>query len=437
MSMKHRRCPHLAAHGHGRWRHTKKLQRRLFMWSGMVILFTAVVVMVAFRLMSPSERMQRDMAGFERFVSARFEDVWDEPGELHALVHDLHHDLGLDVTLRDRGGHLIERAGAACTSDQWAQLHLRRRSGEPLGEVTVCGEGYQWGGWRSVVVLLLVIGFLWATSGMLARLLLRPLRKLEHMARRIGEGDLSARSTLDPRRHGELGVLGLTMDEMAARIEKQLNDQRELLAAVSHELRTPLGHMRLLLEMAREKANPKYLEEIEGEVLEIDGLVGQLLASSRVDFGSLATKAVDVTELVKRTLGRLDLSEDLLRIEGEPAFIEADPTLLGRALANLLNNAAQHGKGVAAVTIRFLPDEVVFAVDDRGPGFGKDERQKVFEAFYRGEHRAGGSLGLGLSLVARIARAHGGHAWIEDADGGGARVCFSLNAVELEAAAEE
>lgn len=437
--MKHRHCKHgrwHAHHGEGRWRHKKKLQRRIFLWIGASIVFTAIVVMLAFRLMSPTERMQQDIAGFERFASARFEHVWEDPEARAALVRDMHEDLRLDVTLTDASGHVVERSGAACDTEVWGELNLTRNNGAQLGTVTVCGERYQWHGWRFGVVLLLVIGILWGLAGMLARVMLRPLHKLEHMARRIADGDLTARSTLDPERHGELGVLGQIMDEMAGRIDRQLKDQRELLAAVSHELRTPLGHLRLLIEMARGKPTPKLVDEIEDEVMEVDALVGQLLASSRVDFGTLHTKAVDAEELARRALDRLDLPADALAVEGEPAMIEGDPTLLGRAVANLLTNARQHGGGVKRLIVQFDPDQVVFAVEDEGPGFGADEREKVFEPFYRGEHRAGASLGLGLSLVQRIAAAHGGRAWVEDVDGGGARVLFSLSAVEVEAAAE-
>lgn len=435
--MKHRHCEHFRRyHGHGRWRHKKKLQRRIFLWSGASIVFTAIVVLLAFRMMSPTERIQQDMEGMQRFVSARFERIWDDPAARAELVSELHEDLRLDVTLRDASGRVIHQAGPACGDEAWGQLPLTRRDGSALGQVMVCGERYRWGGWRFFVVLFLVIAILWASAGMLARVMLRPLRKLERMARRIADGDLTARSTLEPARHGELGMLGQTMDEMAGRIEKQLTDQRELLAAVSHELRTPLGHLRLLIEMARERPSDALVSEIEDEVIEIDALVGQLLASSRVDFGSLHAKAVDAEELARRTLERLDLPEDRLAIEGEPAMIEADPTLLGRAIANLLTNAKQHGGGVERLIVRFDPTEVVFAVEDAGPGFPAGEREKVFEPFYRGEHRAGGSLGLGLSLVQRIAAAHGGRAWVEDVEGGGARVLFSLSAVELEAAAE-
>jgi signal transduction histidine kinase len=398
------------------------------MWIGATIVFTAMVVGMVFRVLSPTERLQRDAEGFTRFVSGRLEEVWDDPEARDHFVRDLHDDLRLDASLYDATGALLVRHGRAC-DEPWGQFALTRADGEPLGRLVACGEPYQWGGWRFGLVLAVALFILWLASGILARRLLRPLSRLEVMAKKLGEGDLTVRAGLDPHRDGELGVLGTTMDEMATRIEKQLADQRELLAAVSHELRTPLGHLRVLIEMAREKPSPKIVEEIDKEVLEVDGLVGQLLATSRLDFGTLTTKTVDVVELSARALERVDVAVDKLSIEGDAGLVEADPTLLARAIANLLRNAEIHGGGATALSVRFLEREVVFAVEDHGPGFGNGDRQRVFEAFYRGEHRAGASLGLGLSLVHRIAEAHGGRAWIEDVEGGGARVLFSISAV--------
>ncbi len=416
---------------HRRWQHKKKLQRRIFMWFGASILFTALVVIGVFRMLSPTERIQRDAEGFERFASGRIAAVWDDPAARDELFRDMHDDLALDVTLYDTSGAVVARHGAACV-EPWADLPIRARDGHPLGRLEACGEPYRWGGWRFAVVLFLVVLILWLASGLMAARLLRPLRHLEDMARRIGDGDLSARARLDPHHDGELGMLGNTMNEMVARIEKQLADQRELLAAVSHELRTPLGHLRLLVEMGREKPSQKTIDEIEKEVLEIDALVAQLLATSRLDFGTLHTKAFDPIELAENALARFDIDICAMEVEGERALMEADPTLLARAVANLLSNASQHGGGVTRLLIRFEEDEVVFAVEDAGPGFAPDERERVFEAFYRGEHRAGASLGLGLSLVSRIAKAHGGRAWVEDVEGGGARVLFSISAVPAE-----
>lgn len=431
--MKHRHCVRGHHPAFRRHRHKKTMQRRIFMWFGASILFTALIVVMTFRMLSPTERLQRDAEGFEHFASGQIAAVWDRPDARDALLRGMHEDLSLDVTLTDPRGAIVAQVGAAC-GEAWVDLPIATDDGAPLGRMVACGEPYAWGGWRFALVLLLAVAILWAASGIFARRLLRPLRDLEAMAKRIADGDLAARSMLHPDHDGELGVLGTTMNEMVARIQKQLADQRELLAAVSHELRTPLGHLRLLVEMGREHPTQKVIEEIETEVLEIDALVAQLLASSRLDFGTLHTQAVDPLDVAQHALSRHDLDVTLMEVEGERARMEADPTLLGRALANLLTNAKNHGKGVRRLLIRFEPDAVVFSVEDYGPGFGAAEREQVFEAFYRGENRAGASLGLGLSLVSRIAKAHGGRAWIEDVEGGGARVLFSISAVEADQA---
>lgn len=416
--------PH-CRHAHRFDRVHPRLQRRIFLWFGASIVFTAIVVAILFRVLSPTDRWERQAEGLERFVRARVLEVWDDPAARDRFVHDLHEDMGLDATLFDARGRVLSRHGGAC-EEAWGTVPITR-GGERLGRLVVCGDPPSYGGWRFIVILIVAICILWAASGIFARRLLRPLRRLEATARAIGEGDLSARANLSPQRHGELGVLGVTLDEMAARIEKQLADQRELLAAVSHELRTPLGHLRVLLEMARDKPESARVDEIENEVMEVDALVGQLLASSRIEFGTLERRSIDVVELAERALDRIGLASDKLAVVGDRRSFQADPTLLARALANLLSNAQTHGGGVTSIDVRFERERVVFAVEDNGPGFGADEREKVFESFYRGEHRAGASLGLGLSLVRRIAQAHGGEAWIEDVELGGARVLFSIS----------
>lgn len=267
---------------------------------------------------------------------------------------------------------------------------------------------------------------LWLASGVIAWRLTRPLMQVIRVTRDIRDGKLESRIELG-RHAGELGILAQSVNDMAARIEKQIADQRELLAAVSHEIRTPLGHMRILLESARERAvDPAMVSDLEREVLEIDRLVGQLLAGSRLDFGTLDRRALDAADLAATALERAGLPAEKLEVTTPDASLAGDPTLLARALANLIDNAQRHAGGAVRLGVRAEESSVVFEVDDGGPGFSREDLGRAFESFYRGRQRGHGSLGLGLSLVRRIAVAHGGRAWAENLPGGGARVSFSV-----------
>ena len=121
----------------------------------------------------------------------------------------------------------------------------------------------------------------------------------------------------------------------------------------------------------------------------------------------------------------------LLEVRTKDTKLVADPTLVARALANLLANGASHGDGVRALVVRDGDGGLVFpsGLEDRGPGFAAGEEARVFESFYQrpgSETRDRGALGLGLTLVRRIAVAHGGRAFAENREGGGGRVGILL-----------
>jgi signal transduction histidine kinase len=119
-------------------------------------------------------------------------------------------------------------------------------------------------------------------------------------------------------------------------------------------------------------------------------------------------------------------------------LVEVDPTLVGRALGNLLENAERHAGKIDGLVVRGVREgnrmKVRFEVRDRGPGFAPGVLERAFEAFYSGNRGNGEgshvSLGLGLALVARIARAHGGRAFAENLAGGGALAVVELPARE-------
>lgn len=408
-----------------------RLHRRLFFMMTLAIVLSLVAAFVVLHFVSGSGVWRERQEAAATFAAARFADVWQDEVKRGALADDAARTFSMQLRLEDASGRVLREAGGRC-EEPWTTLSVKDGEGREQGRVAVCGRGPgPPDRWSVPLALLSFAVVLWLLSGVIAHRLGRPLWQLVQVTSAIGTGDLSARARLGRHHDGEVGVLAHSINDMAERIERQIKGQKELLAGVSHEIRTPLARLRVLTEMLRDRGiDEKLARGAEIEIEEIDDLTGRLLASSRLDFDGIERRTLDARDLAERALERAGLPKDLLDVETSDTRLEGDPTLLARALANLLQNAKVYGGGTRRLALRDDGPWLRFCVEDEGPGFAAGDLARVFSPFVRGSQRSAeaqpSSLGLGLHLVDRIARAHGGSANAENLPGAGARVGFSV-----------
>jgi signal transduction histidine kinase len=370
------------------------------------------------------------MERLERFVAGEFGRVWHDPMARDDLARRAARDLEVRVEVLDADGHSVAAYGPECDTFHSMQTDVYA-DGARVGSVRGCWPHARGSLLPMIATSIVALATLWWAAGRLARKLTYPLERLARFAHRLASGDLDARVGAGRWRQGELAQLADALDDMAATVARQIAEGRELLAAVSHEIRTPLAHMRVLVELLRDRgADSATVAELERELADIDALVGKLLADARLQFSAESFTPLDAGELALRACTQAGVSHDVLDVDDtHDLALVGDPTLLVRALSNLLENAACHGGGVGKLRVQADAQTIRFAVDDDGPGFTDDELAHAFEPFVRGK---GGSrpgqaaLGLGLALVRRIARAHGGGAWAENRPHGGATVGLTV-----------
>lgn len=412
-----------------------RLHRRLFVSMGVAIFATFAALAGFFALTSSGSGPWNNRDIFRDLTSEMAAAVWDQPERRDRLADHAARAIGVDLVLVDSEQKILHQTGAACDHPMM-ELAVSEPDGG-LGSIRACGEKKSSFTGQVLGGIAIAAFTLWLVAGFIAHRIGRPLWQLVRVTQQIGSGDLSARARLGRHHQGEVGILAASVNDMASRIEEQIRGQKELLASVSHEIRTPLARLRVLTEMLRDKAaDGRLVGEAEREIAEIDDLTGQLLAQSRLEFGVLEKREVDFVDLAREALRRVGLDPELVT-RREPVIVHGDATLLGRALVNLLQNALTHADGVERVHIEESSAEVSVWVEDRGPGFSESDLRAVFRPFVRRPQSTpknptdsgslhSGSLGLGLSLVERIAAAHGGRASAKNRPEGGARVGFTV-----------
>ncbi len=291
----------------------------------------------------------------------------------------------------------------------------------------------------------LIVVLVGGAALVLVRAGLRPLEDIGEVAGAIAEGDLSRRVPLAEERT-EVGRLGLSLNAMLGQIQSAFEARqasearlRRFVADASHELRTPLTSIRGYAELFRRGAaeRPDDLEKamrrIEEESARMGVLVDDLLLLARLDQGRpLDREPVDLVRVAADAVddARATTPDRAISLEApEHLVIEGDELRLRQVAANLVANACQHTPVEAPVVVRVATSDAdaVLEVADSGPGLDAEAAQKVFERFYRADPsrtRSGGGSGLGLSIVAAIAEAHGGSATVDSTPGVGA--CFRI-----------
>src|SRR6266540_3288312 len=285
---------------------------------------------------------------------------------------------------------------------------------------------------RLVLIELLVTGAVLAALAALGlwvvRLGLRPLRAIEGTAEAYAAGDLSQRVEHADERT-EVGRLGLALNAMLGQIEaafkaREASEQklRRFVADASHELRTPLAAVRAYAELFTRGAKQRpddlarSMAGISRESERMSILVEDLLLLARLDEGRpLEQQPVQLHEVVSEaveTAHTVDPSRPI-SLDAEPLVVLGDHDRLRQIVDNLLSNTRAHTPGDARVLVTVGREDgtAVIEVADEGPGMSEEELERVFERFYRADPtraRATGGVGLGLSIVAAVAEAHGG-----------------------------
>jgi two-component system sensor histidine kinase MprB len=370
---------------------------------------------------------------------AEFSQVVAPDGE----VRDRFGGLAISVAPGDRAAAVT--GGAPFLSDRTADgVHLRVLTVpiQGLGAVqlgrSLEGVDNVLARLRIVLVLLIVVGtaFAAAMARLFSRPVMQPITDLTRTAEHIeATGDLGRR--IGARGTDEVGRMAERFDAMLDRVQASQVAQRRLVADASHELRTPVTSLRTNMEVLlagaqlEEGERRALLRDMVGQSEELSALVGDLIELARGDeddppveevaFDGLVAEAV---ERARRHAPRIRFRTDL-----EPCTLQGVPDRLGRAVNNVLDNAARHSPldGVVEVTLR----DGTLSVRDHGAGVAADELPLLFDRFFRGANARGrAGSGLGLAIVRQVVESHGGTVEAANAEGGGLVLMLTFPAVE-------
>jgi two-component system, OmpR family, sensor histidine kinase CpxA len=479
----------------------RSLFLKIFLWFGAVVVTVIVGTFLVGELTRPEpfrppQRGPMDLA-FGVYASTAAE-VYERDGQdaLVAYIDRLQHESNIRVflfnsQLQELSGRRIP-AGATGIAQRVVETRLpefaSNGSSPLLARPALTSRGGQYvlvaempsrppsHVYDHILHLLAIVLVGAAFCYWLAKHLTSPVAKLRAATQELAKGNLAAR--VGPalgKRQDELAALGADFDLMAEQIESLLNSQRRLLGDISHELRSPLARLNVALELARQRAGAdatSALERIQSEAENLNEMIGQLLALTRLESGAetQAKSRFDLAQLLGEIIDDADFEarsrNRSVRLETiENCTIVGTQELIRRAIENVVRNAVQFTSDGSQVEVTLkclkqfavaeandkVPDSKLKAQNSRPPGSGSDSARherlavitvrdhgpgvpeaalsEIFRPFYRvddARDREAGGVGLGLAITERAVRLHHGSVSANNAAEGGLIVKVTL-----------
>lgn len=256
-----------------------------------------------------------------------------------------------------------------------------------------------------------------------AKLLSRPIQRLSDAAERLSE-DLDS-PPLDESGPREARQAAHTFNKMQRRILEQVKQRSRMLGAVSHDLRTPLSRLKLRLEKIDD-------DKLQGQIRQdLDDMISMLdatLTYLHEQRTSEAPQWLDVQALVESLSENAQDQGANVQASGHCAPLQVQPMALRSCINNLMDNALRYA-GQALITLQDQREQLVIRVIDHGPGIAPEQREAVFEPFFRLEgsrNRNSGGVGLGMTIAREAAQRMGGQLTLEETQGGGLTAVIRL-----------
>jgi len=261
--------------------------------------------------------------------------------------------------------------------------------------------------WQKRAFLLLLAGFaVVAPAGFLfARRITAPLKRFSEAAERLGRDPHAPQMALSGP--AEIGAAAEAFNDMQGRLKRYIDDRTAMVGAISHDLRTPLARIRFKLEGA-----PSSLKDtVLSDVAQMEQMIQGVLTFIRNESTPRRREKLDLLSLVECVADDAAMvGGDVEILDAAPLMVEGDAVALQRLFVNLVDNALKYG-GQARIRLRRDDGQAIVDIDDAGDGLGPDDRERVFQPFYRADtsrNLDAGGIGLGLPIARSTARAHGG-----------------------------